>query len=259
MDLERYLDAAKDAALKAGKLLQNSCSESQEITYKGAVDLVTNFDNQSQKVIVDRLTSSYPDHDFLAEEGLDKNRGSEFRWIIDPIDGTTNFAHGLPLFCISIALEFKNEIMIGVIYDPIRQDMFYAGKSGGAFLNDKAISVSSVEDLGKGLLSTGFPYDIRDSEVNNISHFVNFLKRAQAVRRLGSAALDLCYVACGKFDGFWELKLSPWDVAAACLIVEEAGGRVTDFSGGKFSIYGFECLASNGKIHEEMISVLKES
>jgi myo-inositol-1(or 4)-monophosphatase len=258
MNLEEYLDAAKEAALEAGKLLQNSRSESQEITYKGAVDLVTNFDNQSQKVIVDSLTSFFPDHDFLAEEGLEKKRGSEFRWIIDPIDGTTNFAHGLPLYCISIALEFKDEIIVGVIYDPMRQELYSAGKGNGAFMNEKDISVSSVDKLDRGLLSTGFPYDIRESEVNNINHFINFLKRAQAVRRLGSAALDLCYVACGKFDGFWELKLSPWDVAAACLIVEEAGGRVSDFSGGKFSAFGLECLASNGKIHEEMISVLKE-
>jgi myo-inositol-1(or 4)-monophosphatase len=241
----------------AGEMLRQYIDSSREIVYKGAVNLVTDFDKRSQEIIISQLSARFPDHDFLAEEDLCEQRGSEFRWIIDPIDGTTNYAHNFPIFCVSIALEWKGKVMCGVIYDPMRGEMFSAISGRGSQVNGHRINISANGDLDKSLLATGFPYDVRESEVNNIDHFANFATRVQAIRRCGSAALDLCYVACGRFDGFWELKLSPWDVAAGILIVEESGGRVTDFHGDRTNIYGKDLLASNGLIHEQMIQILK--
>jgi len=252
-----YLGAAQAAAREAGHLLRQNIDKSGEIFFKGVVDLVTDSDNASQKMIFKRLSSAFPDHDFLAEEGLCQAKGSEFRWIIDPLDGTTNYAHRFPVFCISTALEQNGEVVLGVIYDPMREEMFWGVKGEGAFLNGEKIQVSKVSDLNKSLIATGFPYDLRESKVNNIRHFNNFVLRVQAIRRCGSAALDLCYVACGRFDGFWELKLNPWDVAAGALIVKEAGGSLSDFQGREFSIYGSEILATNSLIHEEMVKVLE--
>lgn len=257
MEWEESLKVAEEASRMAGEMLRRHIDSSREIVYKGAVNLVTNFDRRSQEVIFSHLSSRFPDHDFLAEEDLCEQRGSEFRWIIDPIDGTTNYAHNFPIFCVSIALEWKSNVVCGVIYDPMREEMFSAISGKGSVMNGHRIQISATGDLDKSLLATGFPYDIRESEVNNIDHFVNFATRAQAIRRCGSAALDLCYVACGRFDGFWELKLSPWDVAAGVLIVEESGGRVSDFQGETASIYGKDLLASNGLIHEQMIQILK--
>lgn len=257
MNWQSYMANAIDSAQRAGDMLRSHIQDAREISFKGAVDLVTNFDNKSQHIIVDSLAANYPDFDFLAEEGLQERKGSEYRWIIDPIDGTTNFAHGFPVFCISIALENQGEVKVGVIYDPMRDEMFSASKGGGAALNGVPIGVSMTGELDKSLLSTGFPYDVRDSQENNLDHFGNFAVRAQAIRRCGSAALDLCYVACGRFDGFWELKLAPWDVAAGVLIVSEAKGQVTDFSGDPVDIYSKEILAYNGIIHEQMMAVLQ--
>lgn len=257
MEWEESLKVAEEASRMAGEMLRRHIDSSREIVYKGAVNLVTNFDRRSQEVIFSHLSSRFPDHDFLAEEDLCEQRGSEFRWIIDPIDGTTNYAHNFPIFCVSIALEWKSNVVCGVIYDPMRGEMFSAISGKGSVMNGHRIQISATGDLDKSLLATGFPYDIRESEINNIDHFVNFATRAQAIRRCGSAALDLCYVACGRFDGFWELKLSPWDVAAGVLIVEESGGRVSDFQGETASIYGKDLLASNGLIHEQMIQILK--
>ncbi len=256
MEWETYLQAAQDAARLAGDMLLTSRGSVREISFKGAVDLGTDFDRRSQALIVNRLSERFPDHDLVAEEGLCEEKGSEFRWIIDPIDGTTNFAHGFPVYSISIALERCGEIGMGVVFDPTRGEMFTALRGGGAELNGRRISVSSTPDLDHSLLSTGFPYDVRESRENNLDHFADFAVRAQAIRRCGSAALDLCYVACGRFDGFWELKLAPWDVAAGMLMVTEAGGRVTDFSGGRPDTTGKETVASNGCIHESMIQVL---
>ncbi|UCC38289.1 MAG: inositol monophosphatase [Candidatus Aminicenantes bacterium] len=257
MGLERYLKAAKEAAQTAGRFLRESMDTAREIVFKGSVDLVTNLDNQSQDMIFKYLSASFPDHDFLAEEGLSEKRGAEFRWIIDPLDGTTNYTHKFPVFTVSIALEREREIVLGVVFDPMREEMFTALKGGGAFLNERKVRVSSVDDLDKSLVATGFPYDIRVSEVNNINHFNNFATRVQAIRRCGSAAMDLCYVACGRFDGFWELKLQPWDMAAGTLIVEEAAGQISDFKGKVFSFDSAEILASNGLIHGQMIDVLQ--
>jgi len=257
MNMDKIIQAAREAALKAGRMLRENIGKSIEISYKGTVDLVTNFDTQAQRVIFDHLSSCFPDHDYLAEEGLSQNKGAEFRWIIDPLDGTTNYAHQFPVFTVSIALEREGEVVLGLIYDPMREEMFSAVKGRGTFLNGEGIRVSAVDDLNKSLLATGFPYDIRASKVNNITHFNNFLTRVQGIRRCGSAAMDLCYVASGRFDGFWELKLSPWDMAAGALIVQEAGGLISDFQNGEFTIYGAEILASNGLIHQQIVEVLQ--
>jgi myo-inositol-1(or 4)-monophosphatase len=256
MDWEEYTKAAAEAAEQAGQMLRDSIGKSREISFKGAVDLVTDHDRKSQQMILEHLSSLYPDHDYLAEEDLCENRGADFRWIIDPIDGTTNYAHRLPFFAVSIALEWKGRMVLGAVYDPVMREMFTAASDQGAYLNGNPIHVSTVDELNRSLLATGFPYDLRESKVNNFDHFAHFAVRAQAVRRCGSAALDLCYVACGRFDGFWEMKLSPWDMAAGALIVEEAGGSVSDFGDGEYSPYGKELLASNGLIHRQMLEVL---
>jgi len=255
---DEFLEAAKAAAREAGRLLRENVDKRGEIMFKGAVDLVTHFDRKSQEMIFRRLSAAFPGHGFLAEEGLSLPGTSGCRWIIDPIDGTTNFAHTFPIFCVSIALEQKGEVVVGVVYDPMRDELFEAVRGRGAFLNGARVRVSDIPELGKALLATGFPYDVRTSSFNNVREFNAFIVRAQAVRRCGSAALDLCYVACGRFDGFWELKLKPWDVAAGALIIEEAGGRVSDFEGRTFDPFNQQALASNGRIHEEMRAVLKK-
>jgi myo-inositol-1(or 4)-monophosphatase len=251
-----FLEEARGAALEAGRMLRAGMDEGREISYKGAVDLVTNFDHRAQDLIFGRLSTAFPGHGFQAEEGLSRKAEAEFCWVFDPLDGTTNFAHRFPVFTVSIALEYRGRVILGVVYDPMREEIFQAAEGEGAMLNGRRIKVSAVDDLNKSLLATGFPYDLRESPVNNIDHFNNFLTRAQAVRRCGSAAMDLCYVACGRFDGFWELKLKPWDHAAGALIVQEAGGRVSDFKGGEFEIHSPESLASNGLIHRAMMRVL---
>jgi myo-inositol-1(or 4)-monophosphatase len=253
-----YLRAASEAAREAGRLLRKNVDERGEVMYKGVVDLVTPSDRESQDIIFRRLSSEFPDHGFLAEEGLSRAGTTAFRWIFDPLDGTTNFAHTFPVFCVSIALEREGAIVLGVVYDPTREEMFHAVRGAGAFLNGKRIRVSAIPELGEALLATGFPYDVRTSRLNNVKEFNSFIVRAQAIRRCGSAALDLCYVACGRFDGFWELKLNPWDVAAGAIIVEEAGGRMTDFAGGAFDPFGKRALGSNGLIHDEMRRVLRD-
>jgi len=256
---ERFLPAAVKIAREAGDFLKRHLLDKQKkVNYKGEIDLVTEGDRQAQKLIINRLREYFPHHGLLAEEDGFSTAAKErkYQWIIDPLDGTTNYAHSYPVFCVSLALEREGEVILGVVYDPNFQECFTALRGRGATCNDRPIKVSSIQELDKSLLATGFPYDVRTSEVNNIDHFINFLRRSQAVRRCGSAAIDLCYVACGRFDGFWELKLNPWDVAAGALIVNEAGGVVSDFQGNPLDIYGAEIVASNGKIHQEMIQVL---
>jgi myo-inositol-1(or 4)-monophosphatase len=228
----------------------------EETAFKGEVDLVTEFDTGAQDILAGRLTAAFPDHAILAEEDLSRPGSSGYRWILDPLDGTTNYSHTFPVFSISAALELRGRVVLGLVYDPMRNEMFSASESRGAFLNARPVKVSGVADLGRSLLATGFPYDIRTSPVNNLGHWGHFLLRAQAVRRCGSAAMDLCYVACGRFDGFWELKLKPWDVAAGVLIVREAGGMASDFAGREHRLDAAETLATNGLIHAAMIEVL---
>ena len=252
----RYLDAAQAVAREAGDILKRDYHRRGPISFKGEIDLVTETDTASQALIHDRLASLFPDHDFLAEEGLRSIGGAEFRWVIDPLDGTTNFTHRFPWFCVSIGLQRRGALVAGVVFNPMSGELFSAEAGGGAFLNGEPIRVSSVGDLGRSLVATGFPYDIRESRTNMDAHN-RFLLAAQAVRRCGSAAIDLCYVACGRFEGFWELKLNPWDTAAGAVIAAEAGGRVTDFQGRLVDIYHPEVLASNGLLHEAMLGVLR--
>lgn len=249
-------DIAIKAAKKAGKLLKENLNKEKKIEFKGEVDLVTDLDRASERLIIDILKSGFPESGILTEEREEIHALNDYRWIVDPLDGTTNYAHSYPVFCVSIALEKKGEIILGVVYDPNFEELFVAEKGRGVTLNGEVIAVSKVSDLSRSLLSTGFPYDIRTSPDNNLDFFASFALKAQAIRRAGSAALDLCYVACGRFDGFWELKLKPWDVAAGGLMVLEAGGMLTDFKGTLFSINSKETLATNGKLHEEMMEVL---
>jgi myo-inositol-1(or 4)-monophosphatase len=257
MEASPDLQAVAEAAVReAGAMLRGNLDRRPEASYKGAVDLVTECDLAAQEILARRLTAAFPDHGILAEEGLARPGRSGCRWVVDPLDGTTNFAHTFPIFCVSAALEERGRTTLGLVYDPMRDEMFSALEGRGAFLNGRQIRVSDVGDLGKSLLATGFPYDVRTSSVNNVDYWTRFLLRAQAVRRCGSAAMDLCYVACGRFDGFWELKLKPWDVAAGVLIVREAGGRVTGLDGGEHCLETPDTLASNGLIHQAMIDVL---
>ncbi len=251
-----FMKTAVDAALSAGKLLKEGIGKELNIEYKGEVDIVTDLDLAAQAEIVSIIRSRHPEHGILTEESKETKSESEYRWIIDPLDGTTNFAHGFPVFCVSVALEKDGVVELGVVYDPTRDELFTATLSSGAYLNGDSIRVSGVGELDISLLATGFPYDIRTSKENNLDHFADFAVRAQAIRRAGSAALDLCYVASGRFDGFWELKLKPWDIAAGGLIVTEAGGRVTDFTGASTSVDCKRLLASNGLIHADMSRIL---
>ncbi len=255
-ELNRHLYFAQELAQAAGAILLKRSKRHNEIRYKGRVNLVTSADMASQKYIIKTIENKYPEHSILAEEAAARERGSLYRWIIDPLDGTTNYAHGFPFYCVSIALEYRGEIKIGVVYDPVREELFTARFGGGARLNGRKIGVTSESRLTHALLATGFPYDIGATKEDNLDNYIFFARRSRGIRRAGSAALDLCYVACGRCDGFWELKLSPWDTAAAKLIVEEAGGRVTDFDGKKFSIYNRYIIASNGKVHNQIMKVL---
>jgi myo-inositol-1(or 4)-monophosphatase len=257
-DTATLLSAAWQAATVAGEIIRANWRRPQLVEYKGPVDLVTAVDRTVERSIVDILHAQFPDHSILAEEETEITGASnQYCWIIDPLDGTTNFAHGYPQVAVSIALRLRQETIVGLVYDPFRRECFSAVKGHGATLNDAAIRVSPVRELDKALLGTGFPYDRRENADYYIRFFKEFLTRCQEIRRAGSAALDLCYVASGRLDGFWELKLKPWDIAAAGLIVAEAGGSLSDFCGEEFSIWGSETVASNGIIHDQMVGVLK--
>jgi myo-inositol-1(or 4)-monophosphatase len=259
MEREAFKQTAIKAAQAAGEILKDCASNGFIVQHKSTIDLVTDADRMAEQTIVEIIADSYPDHHVLGEEGGCKKVGdSLYCWIVDPLDGTTNFAHGLPLYCVSIGLEYRGHIILGVVWDPNSEELFVGEIGCGATLNSHAIKVSRINDLNEALIATGFAYDIRKSDTNNLNHFARFSMRALSVRRLGAAVLDLCYVASGRFDGFWELKLSPWDIAAGSLIVREAGGHVTDFSGTSFSIYGKQLVASNGLIHDQMLAVLKQ-
>ena len=252
-----YLEAAIEVATIAGKEVLAAQAGERKIEYKGDIDLVTEMDLRAEKIIKEFFALKFPDISVLAEESGLSGSDSNIRWIIDPIDGTTSYSHGIPHFAVSIALEQKGILEVGVVYNPPLNECFSAIKGEGACLNGRPIEVSSTRELKRSLLATGFPYDRATSPENNVAQFNAFLMKAQGIRRFGSAALDLCYTAAGRFDGYWEMKLKPWDTAAGILILTEPGGKVTDYKGGKYSIYDRELLSSNGHIHDQMIDILK--
>lgn len=254
-----FLSFAEDMARAAGEILKYYGSRDKRVEFKGRANLVTVADRESEELIVREIRARYPDHGILAEEsGLVavSTPNSSDRWIIDPLDGTTNYAHQFPMYSVSIGFERRGELLCGAVYDPVRDEMFSGSRGGGAFLNSEPISVSDVSSLSGGLLLTGFPYEFREKVGRALGLFRSFLIESQAVRRAGSAALDLCYIASGRCDGFWELDLQPWDTAAGTVILEAAGGRVTDFNGRRFYVDSKEILATNGHIHTEMERVI---
>lgn len=255
------LDVAIRAAREAGQYLKEHVGRARAVeTKKGEErNLVSEIDKGSEARIISLIKSRFPGHDVLAEESGGASTSGTYRWIIDPLDGTTNFLHGVPIFCVSIGVEHNGEIVAGVVYDPNLDELYTAERGSGAFLNGQRLTVSSTSEMIRSLLVTGFPYDIARNPQHAVEHFNNFLMAARGIRRLGSAALDLCYVAAGRFDGFWEVHLQPWDMAAGKLLVEEAGGRTTDFTGAPARIHGKQIVASNGEIHGAMLEVLGRS
>lgn len=256
MTMSPYREFIEATAREAGALLRERIDDLHTVRYKGEINLVTEADRLSEALIMERIRGTFPDHGILTEESPEITNGSRFRWIVDPLDGTTNYAHGYPVFCVSIALEMEGMIRLGAVFNPMLDEMFIAEKGAGAFLNGRRLTVSGVAELSRSLLATGFPYDLREDRNNNINYFDMMILKTQAVRRAGSAALDLAYLAAGRFDGFWELKLAPWDIAAGWLLVEEAGGIVTDLQGDPFNLHSLYILASNGLIHAEISRLL---
>ena len=257
--MQDRLHLAVELARRAGGLLLDGYGHATQVRHKGAIDLVTEYDLKSEQLLVEGIRTAFPADAILSEEGGGRE-GEGVRWLVDPLDGTTNFAHGLPIFSISIACVRAGELLLGVIYDPTREELFHTLAGEGAFLNQAPIRVSVTSTLDESLLVTGFPYDIRSNPDNNLSYFNALAVRARAVRRLGSAALDLAYVATGRFDGYWELRLNPWDWAAGVLLVREAGGRVTTFGKAEKVLDGDATLvATNGQIHDELLAVLKSN
>ena len=244
-----------EAALAGGSVLQGYFGGDFRISYKGALNLVTEADLASEKEVASILKRRFAGAAILAEEGGEESGESGVRFIIDPLDGTTNFAHGYPVFAVSIAFEQGAEVTAGAVYDPAREELFTAAKGKGAFLNGRRLGVSATKRLGEALLVTGFPYDLREDLTGNLRLFNRFMGSSRAIRRDGSAALDLCYVAAGRVDGFWEEKLGPWDTAAGALIVEEAGGQVSDLAGGPFRYRKGAIVASNAALHDQMLAL----
>lgn len=255
--MQKVKRTLEKAMTEAGHILKKAMARPKKISYKSPVSLVTETDKKAEKTIIEIIKRNFPDHSILAEES-DPKEGSHCKWIIDPVDGTTNFAHGFPIACISIGYEEDGKMKLGGVYNPFIEEWFWAEHGKGASLNGKKIQVSKVPAIKSSLLVTGFPYDRREKSDYYLNIFKNFLGNCHDVRRLGSAAIDLCYVACGRFDGYWEFGLKAWDQSAGAIIVEEAGGRLSDFRGQSFSVYGSQTLATNGKIHDEMLRNLKK-
>lgn len=250
-----FKKAAIDAAFESGFFIRRSVGKIKRISYKGRDNIVTDVDKKAESIIMKRLLAAFPGHAILSEEAGLHMRPSPYKWIIDPLDGTTNFAHAFPFFCVSIALEYEGDVVLGVVFDPLREELFCAEAGKGAFLNNERIAVSGVKKMDQGFVSTGFSYGNKRKD-RNVKYFKRLLMKTMAIRRAGSAALDLCYVACGRFDGYWEFDLHPWDSAAGSLIVKEAGGKVTKFDGTPHSDYEKQILATNGVIHRQMVKIL---
>jgi myo-inositol-1(or 4)-monophosphatase len=259
--MEAFERVARAAVEEASSLMLATWRETKTIRRKGPVDLVTATDHEVEALVTARLQHAFPEHAVVAEEAASASAlhpppADRHVWYLDPLDGTTNFAHAYPHFAVSLALGCGRDLLFGIVHDPIRDETFIAHRNRGATLNGVPIAVSVIDDLADGLLATGFPYDRRAHLDFYLGFFADFIARVQGVRRNGSAALDLCYVACGRLDAFWEWKLHPWDTAAGALIVREAGGTVSDFRGGRFDVYGEQTLASNGRLHPAMVAVL---
>src|SRR5271157_823979 len=252
------LEFAIQLAFESGRIQKRYFQKTLSIMHKGEINLVTNVDFECESRILELLGNEYPDDEVISEEKANTYESGKNRWIVDPLDGTTNYAHGYPFFCTSIAYEVDGEIIVGVVYNPITEELFFARKGEGSFLNGEKLEVSTIKEMKQALLVTGFPYDVITNPNNNLNHWAAFIMRAQALRRDGSAGLNLSYVAAGRFDGFWEMRLSPWDMAAGVLIVREAGGTVTSLSGETFSLFSGGILASNGLIHKRMLDVIRE-
>ncbi len=242
---------------EAGEILREGFGTAMRVEHKGPVDLVTEFDRRSESLILDAIQRAFPADAVLSEESGSNGVQAERTWIVDPLDGTTNFAHGIPIFSVTMALRDSGGLREGVVYDPLRRETYWAERGTGAFLDDRRLRVSQVSELGQSLLVTGFPYDMATTRFNNLDHYGHFSVRCQGVRRLGSAALDLAYLAAGRFEGYWDLQLSPWDVAAGALLIEEAGGRVTNVHGGAdYLREDLTLLATNGRVHAAMLEIL---
>jgi myo-inositol-1(or 4)-monophosphatase len=257
INIDKCIDVGLNVIQEAGDLLREKFQTEFAVSHKGIINLVTEVDLAAEHLIVSRIRKTFPNHSILAEEKHNDSSAAAVQWIIDPLDGTTNYAHGYPFFSVSIGLEIDGEVEWGAVLDPVRNELYTARRGNGACCNGDSLSVSTVRSLDASLLATGFPYDIRTSNQNNLGNFCAFAVRTQGIRRSGSAAIDLCHVAAGCIDGFWELKLNPWDCAAGYLMIREAGGVVTDFRGQPGSIYEREVIASNGLIHQEMIAILE--
>jgi myo-inositol-1(or 4)-monophosphatase len=268
---DKIAQTGRQAALAAGAVMRLNYQKPHHITMKGAIDPVTETDFQCQEIIMGIIRQAFPDHGFLAEERVGEGEAGKpgpaglaweadsppaCRWIIDPLDGTVNFAHGFPMFCASIAFEADGVLEYGVIYDPMRDELFEGRRGGGACLNGRPIQVSRTDKLERALIATGFPYDIRERVPETVGRLGRMLANSQGVRRAGSAALDMCYLACGRFDGYYEENLKPWDTAAGLVIVTEAGGKITTFAGDDYDIYAPNIAASNGVLHEKLLKYL---
>jgi len=257
MTLESYLNIAIEIAREAGGLLLRHFRQPLEITYKRRSDLVTEVDRKSETLIVERLRAYFPGHAIVAEEGGGQKTGSDYCWFVDPLDGTTNFANGFPIFAVTLGLAYRGEVVAGVVFDPTRDELFTVERGAGAFLNGQRLHVSNNGDLAECLVATGFPPFATNHDLN-VEFYFRFTELTHGIRRAGSAALDLCSVAAGHFDGFWELKLNPWDKAAGTLLVAEAGGQVSGITGRPFNLLGDDIFASNGLVHDQMLRVFSE-
>jgi myo-inositol-1(or 4)-monophosphatase len=252
-----YLSAAAEIAREAGALIEELSKQPLEIKYKRRSDLVTIADRRSEALIVGHLRQRFPDHAIIAEEGGNHQSSSDFCWYVDPLDGTTNYAHSFPVYCVTMGLAYRGQVIAGVVFDPTRNDLYTAERGSGAYLNGQRLHVSAMENLSESLVATGFPPFATNHDLN-VQFYFRFTELSHGIRRAGSAALDLCWVAAGRFEGFWELKLNPWDKAAGTLIVTEAGGRVTDVRGGAFNLLGDDVFASNGLVHDQMLKAFAE-